>query len=188
MGMVLKTLKADVTLSRLVIVDVQTKLAAVMHHEAMQAMVKNCSILAQAARLLNVGTILTEQYPKGLGHTIPELSACLPDVHAVEKTAFSCLAEPRFSRQLTSDHSQIVLCGMEAHICILQTALDLVAAGKQVFVVEDAVISRNLANKANALSRLRDAGCVETNTESVVFEWLGAAEGDAFKAISKLVR
>ena len=77
---------------------------------------------------------------------------------------------------------------MEAHICILQTALDLVAAGKQVFVVEDAVISRNPANKANALARMRDAGCVITNTESVVFEWLGAAEGDVFKTVSKLIR
>ena len=77
---------------------------------------------------------------------------------------------------------------MEAHICIVQTALDLVAAGKQVFVVEDAVISRNPANKANALARMRDAGCVITNTESVVFEWLGAAEGEVFKAVSKLIR
>jgi nicotinamidase-related amidase len=77
---------------------------------------------------------------------------------------------------------------MEAHICILQTALDLVAAGKQVFVVEDAVISRNPANKANALARMRDAGCVITNTESVVFEWLGAAEGEVFKTVSKLIR
>lgn len=180
--------KADVTQSQLVIVDVQGRLAAVMPQDAMQMMVKNCGILLQAARLLNVVTLLTEQYPKGLGHTMPELLAYIPDVHAVEKTAFSCLAEPRFSRQLTQDHVQIVLCGMEAHICILQTALDLVAAGKQVFVVEDAVISRNPANKANALARLRDAGCVIANTESVVFEWLGAAEGDAFKAISKLIR
>jgi nicotinamidase-related amidase len=77
---------------------------------------------------------------------------------------------------------------MESHICILQTALDLIAAGKQVFVVEDAVVSRNPANKANAIARMRGAGCIITNTESVVFEWLGAAEGEVFKAVSKLIR
>ena len=80
------------------------------------------------------------------------------------------------------------LAGMEAHICILQTALALQADGRQVFVVEDAVLSRNAGNKANALSRLRHAGVVVTNTESVVFEWLGKAEGEAFKLISRLVR
>lgn len=181
-------LKADVTLSQFVIIDVQSRLATVMPTDAMQAVLKNCSILAQTARLLNVAMIMTEQYPKGLGHTVPELSALIPDIHPVEKTTFSCLAESKFTRQLTRDHSQIILSGMEAHICIVQTALDLIAAGKQVFVVEDAVISRNPANKANALARMRDAGCVITNTESVVFEWLGAAEGDVFKTVSKLIR
>jgi len=181
-------LKADVTLSQFVIVDVQGRLTAVMPADAMQAVLKNCGILAQTAQLLSVAMIVTEQYPKGLGHTAPELSALIPNMHPVEKTTFSCMAESRFTRQLTRDHSQIILSGMEAHICILQTALDLAAAGKQVFVVEDAVISRNPANKANALARMRDAGCVITNTESVVFEWLGAAEGEVFKTVSKLIR
>ena len=98
------------------------------------------------------------------------------------------MAEARFSRQLTADRPQMVLAGMEAHICVLQTALDMLRAGKQVFVVEDAVISRNAANKANAIARLRDAGCIITNTESVVFEWLGVASGEHFKAISQLIR
>lgn len=181
-------LKADVTLSQFVIIDVQSRLATVMPTDAMQAVLKNCGILAQTASLLGVAMIVTEQYPKGLGHIVPELSALIPDIHPVEKTTFSCLAESKFTRQLTRDHSQIILSGMEAHICIVQTALDLIEAGKQVFVVEDAVISRNPANKANALARMRDAGCVITNTESVVFEWLGAAEGEVFKTVSKLIR
>ncbi len=181
-------LKADVSLSQFVMIDVQSRLATAMPADAMQAVIRNCSILAQTCRLLDVPVIVTEQYPPGLGNTLPELSALLPDVAPVEKTAFSCLAEPKFHRQLTQDHVQIALAGMEAHICIVQTALDLIQAGKQVFVVEDAVISRNPANKANALARMRDAGCVITNTESVVFEWLGAAEGDVFKAVSKLIR
>jgi len=181
-------LKADVTLSQFVMIDVQSRLATVMPTDAMQAVIKNCSILLQTAGMLGVPVLLTEQYPKGLGHTVPELSVLVPHIHPVEKTVFSCMAEARFSRQLTRDHSQIVLAGMESHICILQTALDLIAAGKQVFVVEDAVVSRNLANKANAIARMRGAGCIITNTESVVFEWLGAAEGEVFKAVSKLIR
>jgi len=181
-------LKADVTLSQFVIIDVQSKLATAMPADAMQTVIRNCGILAQVSGMLGVPVIATEQYPKGLGNTVPELSAWLAAVHPVEKTSFSCLAEPKFSRQLTRDHTQIILAGMEAHICVLQTALDLIACGKQVFVVEDAVISRSPANKANALARLRDAGCIITNTESVVFEWLGAAEGEVFKAASKLIR
>lgn len=181
-------LKADVTLSQFVLIDVQVRLATVMPTDAMQALIQNCGILAQVANMLDVPMIVTEQYPQGLGQTVPELSAFLTAVHPVEKITFSCMAEARFSRQLTRDHSQIILAGMESHICILQTALDLMTAGKQVFVVEDAVISRNPANKANALARMRDAGCIITNTESVVFEWLGAAEGDVFKAASKLIR
>ena len=181
-------LKADVTLSQFVIIDVQSRLAGVMPTDALQTTVKNCGILAQAATMLDVPIVLTEQYPQGLGHTVPELSALIPAVHPVEKIAFSCVAEPRFNRQLTRDRSQIILAGMEAHICIVQTALDLIATGKQVFVVEDAVISRNPANKANAIARMREAGCIITNTESVAFEWLGAASGDVFKAISKLIR
>jgi nicotinamidase-related amidase len=175
-------------LSQLVIIDTQTKLITAMPKEALQTCIKNTGILAQAASMLAVPTIITEQYPKGLGNTMPELLALLPNIKPVEKLSFSCFAEPRFSRQLTRDNSQIVLAGMEAHICVLQTALDLVSAGKQVFVAEDAIISRNPANKANALSRMREAGCIISNIESILFEWLGIAEGDAFKAISKLIR
>jgi len=181
------TQKASVTLSQLAIVDVQTKLTVVMPVGDMQVVIKNCGILLQAANLLNVAYIVTEQYPQGLGPTVPEL-ATLIQQPPVEKITFSCVAEPKFNRHLTRDHSQVVLAGMEAHICILQTALDLLSTGKQVFVVEDAIISRNPANKANAIERMRSAGCVITNTESLVFEWLGVASGDAFKAMSKLIR
>lgn len=181
-------LMAKAGLSQLVIIDMQTRLTAAMPPEAMLAVIKNSEILATAAAMLEVPILFTEQYPKGLGHTVPELLALLANVHAVEKTVFSCMAAPTFSRQLSGDRSQLILAGIEAHVCVLQTALDLIAAGKQVYVAEDAVVSRNPANKANALARMRDAGCIITNTESIVFEWLGKAEGDAFKAISKLIR
>jgi isochorismate hydrolase len=175
-------------LSQLVIIDMQTRLLTAMPQEAMQAVIKNCGILAKASAMLDVPAMITEQYPAGLGNTAPELLALLPKLKPVEKTTFSCMAEPKFGRQLTRDRSQLILTGMEAHICVLQTAVDLMVAGKQVFVAEDAIISRNPANKANALARMRDAGCIISNTESIVFEWLGKAEGDAFKAISKLIR
>lgn len=174
--------------SQLVIIDVQEKLASAMAPEAMQLMMKNCRILLQASALLEIPVIHTEQYPKGLGTTSPELLPLLEANQAVEKTVFSCCDEPTFNRKLTSDRPQIVLAGMEAHICILQTALSLHARGRQVFVAEDATISRNPANKINALERLRQAGVIVSNTESIVFEWLGNADGEAFKQISKLIR
>lgn len=180
-------LMAHAGLSQLIVVDMQTRLRTVMQQDAMQATIKNCELLATAAKILEVPVVVSEQYPKGLGNTVPELLALLPDIKPVEKTTFSCSAEPKFSRQLTVDRPQIILAGMEAHICVLQTALDLQNT-KQVFVAEDAIISRNPANKANALARMRDAGCIITNAESIVFEWLGKAEGDAFKAISKLIK
>lgn len=178
--------------SQLAIVDMQSRLAGVMQADAMQSVVKNCGILATAAALLEVPVLLTEQYPKGLGHTVPELLELLNQVQqnrvqAIEKTAFSCMGEAKFARQLTRDRPQIILAGMEAHICVLQTALSLVES-KQVFIVEDAVISRDPANKANALARLREAGCIISNTESVLFEWVGKAEGETFKTISRLIR
>ena len=174
--------------SLLLVVDMQVKLANVMDEAAMQKVSRNCNILAQAASLLEIPKVYTEQYPRGLGHTLPDLAALLAPSACVEKTAFSCCDEPAFNRQLTADHPQIILAGMEAHICILQTALGLQAQGKQVFVVADAVLSRDPANKSNALERLMQAGIIITNTESVVFEWLAVAEGDAFRQISKLIR
>jgi nicotinamidase-related amidase len=180
--------KANSAISQLIIVDMQVKLAIAMSAEALQSAVKNCGILAQAANLLAVPIITTEQYPQGLGETLPELKTYLTTAKIISKTAFSACGEPKFNQQLQRENSHIILAGMEAHICVMQTALDLLHANKQVFVVEDAIISRNQANKANAIARLRDEGCVITNTESVLFEWLGSANHDAFKAISKLIK
>ena len=179
--------KSCAGLSQLILIDMQTRLLNAMQQDEMQAVIRNCGVLAQAAAMLEVPVIVSEQYPKGLGNTVPEILDFLPKIKPVDKLTFSCMAEPKFSRQLTRDHSQIILAGMEAHICVLQTALDL-QPSKQVFVAEDAIISRNPANKANALARMRDAGCIISNTESIVFEWLGKADGDSFKAISKLIR
>jgi nicotinamidase-related amidase len=180
--------KANAALSQLVLVDMQVKLAPAMPAEAMQSTIKSCSILAQAASALNIPSVLTEQYPQGLGATLPEIMQYLSNTKIIAKTTFSACGEPKFNQQLQRENSHIILVGMEAHICVLQTALDLLQAGKTVFVVEDAIISRVLSNKVNAVARLREAGCIVTNTESVVFEWLGNANHDAFKTLSKLIR
>ena len=174
--------------SQLVVIDVQEKLAGAMPAEAFVAVLNKQTILLQAAQILAVKTIITEQYPQGLGATLSELTVIVPATKTISKTAFSACKEPAFVAQMQRDKSQIVLCGMEAHICVLQTALDLLHAGKTVYVVEDSIISRDPANKANAVARLQSAGCVITNTESVVFEWLGNANHQAFKAISKLIK
>jgi nicotinamidase-related amidase len=181
-------LLAHADLSQLVLVDIQTKLLAVMQADEMRYVLNNSIRLAKASDLLNVPVIITEQYPSKLGNTEPSLLQSATPVKPIEKITFSCVATPAFFQQLISEKSQIILAGLEAHICVLQTAIDLMHAGKQVFVVEDAIISRNPQNKANAIARLREAGCMIANTESILFEWLGAAQGDAFKAISKLVK
>ena len=175
-------------LSQLVIIDMQTRLISAMQADAMQLVIKNCGILAQAASLLNVPVIVTEQYPQGLGETLPQIKQYMGACKPIAKTAFSATGEPKFNQQLHRDQPQIIIAGMESHVCVLQTALDLIKAKKQVFVVEDAIISRNASNKSNAIARMRDAGCIVTNTESVVFEWLGNAQHASFKAISALIR
>lgn len=174
--------------SQLAIIDVQEKLAPAMQPEALAQLVRNCGILLQAAALLEIPTLHTEQYPKGLGNTLAALSPWLAQSARIEKTAFSCAEVPAFRSQLTSDRPQLILTGMEAHICVLQTALGLQQLGHQVIVAEDAVLSRNPEHKRNAMQRLQQAGIMVSNTESIVFEWLGRAEGDAFKTISRLIR
>ena len=178
---------ANSALSQLVIVDMQVKLAPVMPL-TMPLIIKNCGILVQAAKYLNVATVVTEQYPKGLGETLPEIKQFLAHHQPIAKTAFSACGEPKFIQQLSRDQSQIILTGMEAHICVLQTALGLLQLGKQVFIVEDAVVSRNDDHKKNAMARMREVGCIVTNTESVLFEWTGNANHESAKAIFNLIK
>jgi len=152
--------------------------------------INNSAILLQAAALLNIPVLVTEQYPKGLGKTEPAVACHLPaQARHFEKTCFSCCGAAGFMdvvRGLARRH--VVLAGMETHVCVLQTALELKDAGNQVFVVEDAVCSRAEANHHNALARLRQAGVIVSNTESVLFEWLRDARHAQFKQVSALIR
>lgn len=176
--------------SVLVIVDIQDRLLAVMPVVAREQMLRNTRILAESAARLGIPVLVTEQYPSGLGPTAAPVAEVLPPAAPhIEKTCFSCAGCEAFSAALTAAaRSQIVLAGMEAHVCVLQSALELRAAGRVVWVVEDACCSRNPANHRNAIDRMRTAGVVVASTESVVFEWLRDARHEHFKAISALVR
>ena len=177
--------------SLLIIVDLQAKLSAVMPEVEANLMTANTGNLLEAAALLNIPVLLTEQYPKGLGATDTSIVKKLPETTQVfEKTGFSCCAAEGFCAALESSRrKQIILAGLEAHVCILQTALDLYHNdGYQVYVVEDAICSRKAEHKFYALQRMQQQGITITNHESVLFEWLRDASHPDFRSISGLLR
>ncbi|MCW5976612.1 MAG: isochorismatase family protein [Bryobacteraceae bacterium] len=180
----------DAERSVLLLVDIQQRLAAAMAGDARAAVIRNAGILAESAGRLGVPVFVSEQYPKGLGTTEPDLERRLgAGLTRVEKTSFSCCGDDEFLTALRElKRPQVVLAGMEAHVCVLQTAMGLCAAGFQVQVVEDATCSRNPDHRRIAMDRLRQAGMIVTNTESVVFEWLRDARHPEFKAIAARLR
>lgn len=175
--------------STLVLIDVQTRLAQAMPSACYTAMLRNIGILIQAADKLDVPVFATEQYPAGLGHTVDEIARALPrGSDTFEKTCFSACSQADFADTLAhNERPQVILAGIEAHVCVVQTAVQL-REKFSVFVVEDAVCSRSEANRANALARLRQAGVIVTNTESVLFEWLRDAKHKHFKTLTQLIR
>lgn len=171
----------------LVVVDLQERLLPAMFERG--RVLQNSIRLAAGAVALRVPVFVTEQYPKGIGPTVPELAAVIPGFVAREKTTFSAGGAPGFVEALkTAGVTDAVLCGIESHVCVTQTGLDLLAAGVQPFVAADAVSSRTPENWRCGLDRLRDAGAVIVSTEMVLFEWLGAAGTDEFKQILGLVK
>ena len=176
--------------SVLAVIDIQERLGAAMPTKVLNRVVQNTSLLCRSAELLEVPVAITEQYPAGLGATNPDVLNATPDSAPVlEKTTFSAHGSDGFASWVQdSGRRSVILSGMEAHVCILQTALDLAAAGHQVYVVEDAICSRRLENYQNAIDRLRQSGISITSAESVVFEWLGDARHPHFKAIQGLLR
>lgn len=183
-------LLADRDDSQLLVIDIQERLAAAMAEADHVKLVKHSSVLLQAAARLAIPVVLSEQYPRGLGHTEEAVRTQLPaGLVPIEKTCFSCAASPDFLEALDRDHRrQVILTGMESHVCVLQSALELQARGHQVFVVEDAVCSRQTRHHVNAIARLREAGIIITNTESVLFEWLRDARHEHFKTLSALIK
>lgn len=184
------SLLCDAQASQLVVIDIQERLASAMPEKVLGRVMDNTALLLQAANLLDVAVLNTEQYPKGLGETRHEISQHRPDkVSVIEKTCFACTGSPGFTNRLSKQRRpQIILTGIETHVCVLQTAVELLEQGFQVFVVEDAICSRDKKNHKNAIKRLRTAGVTITNTESVIFEWLRDAQHEHFKTISKLIK
>jgi nicotinamidase-related amidase len=175
--------------SALVVVDVQEKLSNAMNPEEMRRVTGNIVRSIQGAHTLRVPVLVTEQYPKGLGPTIPSVQQALGDAPVLEKVFFSCCGAPNFLEKLkTTKANTVVLVGMESHVCVLQTALDLLEKGYHIQILADAVISRNLENKRVSLDLMREAGAVISSTETVLFQWTERAGTEEFKVISKLVR
>jgi len=174
--------------SSLIVVDVQIRLAQAMSDR--ETLLRNCGILLTAANMMSIPVTITEQYPKGLGHTEPSLADLFPDNSIpVEKTCFSCCDSETFATSLSNTgKQQVILCGIESHVCVLQTAMELLDRNYRVFVVADAVDSRSKDNKRIALERMRQAGIVITATESVLFEWLRDAKNEHFKSVTALIR
>ena len=171
--------------SVLVVVDVQDKLLAKIPTAA--ALVRNAAFLLDAAALLGVPAVGTEQYPKGLGPTTPVLARRLP-AGLSAKTAFSCCGAAGFLADLRKlGRPNVVLTGMETHVCVLHTALDLLEAGLTVYLPADALASRSAIDHDTALRRLERAGAVPSTAEAVAFEWVADASHPQFKAFSKLV-
>lgn len=173
--------------SQLIVVDMQERLIPAIHGAA--RIVDRATLLLAAARELAVPVLLSQQYPQGLGPTIPALAAAVPAEDVLDKLEFSLPAAPgALARIRDRGRRQVVLAGVEAHVCVLQTAIGLAAEGFSAFVVADAVGSRDPENKAAALERLRRTGVTVVTTEMVVFEWLERAGSDAFRTLMRLVR
>jgi nicotinamidase-related amidase len=141
--------------------------------------------LTTAAGILGVRAMLTEQYPRGLGATPPELAGLLPA--PIAKMAFSCCGSPEFAAAIPADVATVVVVGFETHVCIAQTALDLLARGLDVCVATDAVATRHAVDHETALRRLEGAGAVPVTSESLIFEWCGSAEHPRFQDLRRLV-
>jgi nicotinamidase-related amidase len=175
--------------SCLVVIDMQERLVPAM--QAPARTIRNARTLVTAADALDIPVILTEQYPKGLGATVPELAkvAAAAGATVLPKMHFSCMEDRGFARAFrATGRRQAVLAGMEAHICVMQTAAEMMEKGIEVFVVTDATSSRTLESEKACLDRLQASGAGIVTTEMVVFEWLGRAGTDAFRALLPLIK
>lgn len=170
-----------------VFIDIQERLFP--HMQDMDQLEQNLITLAAGLKVLEMPFLVTEQYTKGLGFTILPLQMAFGDCTSIEKTAFSCCDEPQFSALLReTGKKNVILCGIETHVCVLQTTIDLTQAGYQPIVIEDCVSSRKFSDKHAAIERMRQEGAIISSLESVLFELTRFSGNETFKAISKLVK
>ena len=173
--------------SCLVVVDVQGKLAQLMHNK--EVLFKNLQVLIRTAQILNIPILWCQQCPNALGPTIPEIAQCLTDHEPINKSAFSCSGDEKFNSKLNElSRDQIILCGIETHVCIYQTAIDLLRKGLEVNVIADAVSSRTLENKQIALEKMAAENAKIYCTEMALFELIRTAEHPHFKEIAGLIK
>ena len=176
----------------LLVIDIQERLAAAMPQDELEQLVRNTSVLIEAADRFALPIVVSQQYPKGLGPTLPAIEKALryvPNVHRFDKLEFSAAATAEFAALAsTLGRDQWLLCGLEAHVCVYQSARGLVERGYQVHVVADACASRTKTNWQIGRGLVECAGAVVTSTEACVFELLGRAGTDDFKALSRLIK
>ena len=178
-------LKQDQTL--LLLIDIQGKLAELMHGK--EDLYQNLRRITMGAKALNLPILWLEQIPEKMGPTITELRELLPTEQPIPKKSFSCCGEPAFMSKLqATGRKQVMLAGIEAHVCVFQTAADLLQLGYEVHVVADAVSSRTPSNRQTGLDRIRNAGGEITSVESALFELTRTAEHPAFRDLLKIIR
>jgi nicotinamidase-related amidase len=171
----------------LAVIDIQERLLPAIFEG--ERVVQNTVRLIKGARILGIPLLITEQYKKGLGATVPTIAAEIEGLKQMEKVAFSACGAPGFEKALKAKKvADVILCGIEAHVCVSQTCLDLLDKGFRVFVVVDAMSSRTTENHFIAVERMRDAGGVVVSTELVLFELLEKAGTEEFKQILALVK
>jgi nicotinamidase-related amidase len=173
----------------LIVIDIQEKLLAPIFEK--ERLVRNAQLLIRLAGVLKMPTLLSTQYSKGLGQTVPEVASLMPETQPVEKVAFSCFGSDVFCsavKRLPGNRNTLVLCGMESHICVAQTALAALREGYLVHVASDAVSSRTEWNWRVGLERMRSAGAVISSTEMVMYEALGSAGTSEFKAMLQYIK
>jgi nicotinamidase-related amidase len=171
----------------LVVIDIQGKLAQLMYRK--ESLFENAQKLIKGFQVLGVPIVVTEQYPKGLGPTIPEIAGLFPDFRPLPKVAFSCCGDEGFQREIRAlNRQQILICGIETHVCVYQTTVDLLASRHHVEVVADVVSSRTADDRQTGLQRMLDEGARITSVEMALFELMKVAEGPKFKEVSKIVK
>jgi len=193
MSRAMSNFRVDPKRAALLIIDVQERLVAAMNDEQVPVMERNIAILCELARRFDIPVVCTQQYPKGLGPTVPNIESALADVganvHRFDKTEFSVCANAAFDpiyEQLGRD--QWIVTGMESHVCVYQSVRDLLARGATVHLPNETAISRHESNRQTGFGLMEKLGAIRTSTEVVVFDVLGKAGGDDFKALSRLVR
>ena len=169
------------------VIDFQERIYQAIHEHGKLS--HNVPILLEGMKLLGIPIFVTEQYVKGLGPTVPEIARCIEGIERIEKSSFSCCDEPKFQLALTSSgQSNVIVCGVESHVCVLQTVIDLKQNGYHPIVVEDCISSRKENDKRIALERMRQEGVIITTYEAILFELLRYSGGETFKGISRLVK